>query len=74
MRDFNFSVNSSNLIYSFDLGTEASMYTEGFSVDNGSDWEIVKYFSAVFPWVRVSIFSIDLIIKTIDGCDLSKFN
>ena len=72
MWDFNFSIDSSDLVDSFNLGTETSVDTESFSVDDGTDWKVVKDFGTVLPWIWVSIFSVDFIIKSVDGCDLSK--
>ena len=71
MRHFNSSVNSSNLVDSLDLGAETSVHTEDFSINDGSNGKVVKDLSAVFPRIGVTVLSIDLIIKTIDGCDLS---
>ena len=72
MRDFNFSINGSNLVDGLDLWTEASVNAESFSVDDGTDWKVVKDFGTVLPWIWVSILSVDLIIKAVDGCDLSE--
>ncbi len=72
MRDFNFSINGSNLVDGLDLWTEASVNAEGFSVDDGTDWKVVKDFGTVLPWIWVSILSVDFIIKAVDGCDLSE--
>ena len=49
------------------------MDAEDFSLNNGTDSKVVKDFSAVLPWVSVSVFSNCFIIESIDGCDLSSF-
>ena len=72
MGNFNFSVNGSDLVDGLDFWTETSVNTESFSVDDGSDWQVVKDFCAVFPWIGVSVLSVDFIIKAINGGDLSK--
>ena len=72
MRDLYLSVDSSNLIDSFDFGTESAVNTEDFSIYDGSDREVIKDFSTIFPWIRISIFSINFIIKSIDCGNLSK--
>jgi hypothetical protein len=72
MRDFYLPVDSPNLIDGFDFGTESAMDTENFSIDDGSNREVIKDFSTIFPWIRISIFSINFIIESIDCGDLSK--
>jgi hypothetical protein len=47
------------------------MNAEDLSFNNSSNAKIVEDFSAVFPWVGVSVLSYSLIIETIDGSDLS---
>lgn len=69
--DFDLPVDGSDLVNSLDLGAEASVDTEGFSVNNGSNWQVVKDFCAVFPWIGVSILSVDFIVKAINGSYLS---
>lgn len=72
MRNFNFSINGSNLVDGLDLWAETSVDTECFSVDDGTNWKVVKDFGTVLPWIWVSILSVDFIIKAVDGCDLPK--
>ena len=71
MRNLNFSIDSSNLVDCFDLRAETSMDTEGFSVNDGTNRQIVKYFSAVLPGIWVSVFSVDFVIKAINCRNLS---
>ena len=71
MRHLNSSVNSSNLINSLDLRAESSMHTENFAINDSSNGKVVKDLSTVLPRIRVTVFSIDLVVKTIDSCDLS---
>jgi hypothetical protein len=72
MRYLNLSVNRSDLIDGFNLGTESTMNTEDFTVYDCSDREIVKDFGTIFPRIRIPIFSINFIIKSINSGDLSK--
>ena len=41
------------------------------TINDGSNGQIIKNFSAILPRVRISIFPIDLIIEAINGGDLS---
>jgi hypothetical protein len=70
--NLNLSINGSNLVNGLNLWAETSVDTECFSINDGTDWQVVKDFCAVFPWIRVSIFSVDFIIEAIDSCDLSE--
>lgn len=74
VRNLDLSVNCSNLINCLDLGTKPTMNTESLSINNGSYWKIIKDLSAVFPWIWVSIFSIDFVIKAIYCCDLPEYD
>lgn len=74
MRNLNFSVDGSDLINSFDLRTESTMDTESFSVDDGTNRQVVEYFSAVFPGVGISVFPVDFIIKSINSGNLSEYH
>jgi len=47
------------------------MYTEHFSINHSSNWQVVEHLSAVLPRIGVAIFSVDLIIEPIDCSDLS---
>lgn len=71
MWDFNFSIDGSDLVNGFDFRAETSVDAESFSVDDGSDWKVVKDFSAVLPRVGVTVFSVDFVIESVDGGDLS---
>ena len=72
MGDLNFSIDGSNLVDGLDFGTETSMHTENFVINNGSQRKIVKDFCAVFPRIRVSILPVNFIIESIDGGNLSR--
>ena len=72
MRDLHSSVNESHLIDSLDLGREAGVDTENFSLDHSSDAEVIKHFSAVLPWVGVSVLSNGLVVEAVNSCDLSS--
>ncbi len=47
------------------------MNAEGFPIDNGSNGQVIKDFGAVFPWVGVSVLSVDFVIKAVDSSNLS---
>ena len=72
MRHLYSSIDGSNLIDSLDLRTKSSMHTKNFAINDNSDGQVVKNFSTIFPRIRISVLSIDLIIKSIDCCDLSN--
>ena len=72
MRNFDSSVNSSDLINGFYLRAESSMNTEDLSINDSSDRQVVKDLSTIFPRIGISILSIDLIVKSINCCDLSN--
>ena len=73
MRHFDSSVNGPNLINGLDLGAETSVHAEDLAINDGSNREVVEDLSAVFPRIGVTVLPIDLIVKTIDGCDLSAW-
>ena len=73
MRDFNFSINGSNLIDGFDFRAETSMYAKDFIINDCSKRKIVKNFGAVLPRIGISILLVDLIIEAVDCSDLSGF-
>jgi hypothetical protein len=70
MGHLNSSVDCSNLIDSLDLGTKTTVDAEDFAIDDSSNGQIVEHLGAIFPGVRISVLSVDLIIKSIDSCDL----
>lgn len=49
------------------------MNTEDLTLDDGTDTEIVKDFSAIFPWVGVTILTNSLIVEPVYGSNLSGF-
>ena len=49
------------------------MNTENLSFDHSTDTEVVEDLSAVLPGIGVAVLSVDLIIESIDGGDLSRF-
>lgn len=48
------------------------MDAEYFSFNDGTDTKVIKDFSAVFPWVSISVLSDSLIIETVYSSDLSS--
>ena len=48
------------------------MDAEYLALNNSTDSEVIEYFSAVFPWVGISILSDGLIVESIDCGDLSS--
>jgi len=71
MRDLHSSIDESDLIDRFNFGGETTMNTEDFAFDDGSNAKVVEDFSAVFPWVGISILSNGFIVEAINGGDLS---
>lgn len=71
VRNLYFSINSSNLVNSFYFRTETSVDTKSFSINNCSNWQIIKHFGAIFPRIWITIFSVDFIIKSINSSNLS---
>lgn len=72
MRDLNLPIDCPDLIDSFDLRTKASMHAENLAVDDSSNGKVVEYFSAVLPRIGVTVFPINLIVKSINSRNLSK--
>jgi hypothetical protein len=73
MRNFHSSINESDLVNGFDFRRETTVNAEDLALNDSSDTEIVEYFSAVLPWVSVSVLSNGLIVESIDSSDLSCF-
>lgn len=42
------------------------------TVNNSTNGKVIKHFGAVFPRVRVSVFSVDFIVEPIDCGNLSE--
>lgn len=73
MRNLNFSIYGSNLIDSFDFRTEPAVNAKNFVINDSSKRKIIKNFGTILPWISITIFLVDLIIETIDSCDLPRF-
>lgn len=80
MRYLYSSINCSDLIYRLYLGTQSSMHAKDFTsiilwstINDSSDGKIIEDFSTVFPRIGVAVLSVDLIIKSINGGNLSAF-
>lgn len=41
------------------------------TINDGSNGKVVEDFSAVLPGIRVTVLSVDLVIESINSCDLS---
>lgn len=72
VRNFHSSIDESYLVNSLDLWGETSMDAEYLALYNSSDPKVIENFSAVLPWVCISILSDSLIIETIYCCDLAS--
>ena len=72
MRDLHSSIDESDLVDRFNFGGETTMNTEDFAFDDGSNAKVVEDFSAVFPWVGISILSNSFIVESINGGNLSS--
>ena len=73
MRNLYPSVDSANLIDGLNLWRKSSMNTQHFSVDDCSEWQVVKYLCAVLPGIGVAVFAIDLVKEAVHLGDLSAF-
>lgn len=71
MGNLDFSIDGSDLVNSFYFRAQTSVDAESLSVDDGSDGEVVKDFSAVFPRIGITVFSVDFVVESVDGGDLS---
>lgn len=71
MRNFHSSVNKSDLVNGLDLWRESTMDAKDFAFNDSSDAKVIENFSAVFPWIGVSVLSNGLVIESIHGSDLS---
>lgn len=71
MRNLNSAVDSSNLVDSLDLGAQTTVDAEHLAVNDSTNREIVEDLGAVFPRIRVTVFSVDLVVKSINCSDLS---
>jgi hypothetical protein len=71
--DLHSSVNESDLVNSFDFWGQSSMDAEDFSLDDGSNSEVVEHLGAVFPWIGIAVLSDCLIIESVHGGDLPSF-
>lgn len=74
MWNLNFSIDGSDLVNSFNLGTQSSMNTEYFIVNDCTQGKVIEHFCAVFPGIGISVLSVDLVIEPINSCNLSKLN
>ena len=70
--NFHSSVDKSHLIDGLDLWGESSVDAENLSFDNSADSKVIEDFSAVLPWVGISVLSNGLIVESIDGRDLPR--
>lgn len=72
MRDFNLSINRPDLIDGLDLRTESTMHAEDLAINDCSNGQVIEHLSTVLPRVRVAIFPINLIIKSINSRNLPE--
>lgn len=70
VRDLNSPVDGSDLVDGLDLWGEAAVDAQDLAVNDCSQRQIIKYFSAVFPRVGVAILSVDLVEEAVHLGDL----
>mmetsp|Transcript_2693 Transcript_2693/g.4548 ORF Transcript_2693/g.4548 Transcript_2693/m.4548 type:complete len:300 (-) Transcript_2693:74-973(-) len=70
--DLHSAVDESDLVDGLDLGGEATVDAENFSLHNSSNAEVVEDFSAVFPGVGVAILPDRLVVEAVDRGDLPR--
>ena len=63
------SVDKSDLVKSLDLWRETSVDTEDLALNDSGNAEIIEHFSAVSPWVWVTVLTHGLFVETIDCGD-----
>ena len=73
MRNFLNSLNRFDIVYLMQCWTQATMHTENFIVNNGSDRKIIKNISEHLPHLWISIFALAFSIKAINLRNLSCF-
>ena len=62
-----------HLIYCVQVWTQTSVHAEHSAVHDGTQREIIKYFTTPPPNVAASVFPLAFVIEAIDLCDLSRF-
>lgn len=63
------SVDKSDLVEGLDLWRETSVDAEDLALNDSGNAEIIEHFSAVSPWVWVTILAHGLFVETVDGGD-----
>ena len=66
VRDLLYSINLPNAVESVKLGTETSMKTKQFILNETGQRKVVEYVSEVLPDVGVPILAETLVVKAID--------
>ena len=71
MRDLLRSRNNTDLIECSDFGAEPSMDAENFAIYNGCQRKEIKNLAAGFPYGRIAVFCLTLLVETIHLSNLS---
>jgi hypothetical protein len=71
MRHFLFSVDASDLVEGVDGGTQPTVHTEDFIIDDSSQRQVVENGGAVSPHVGRPVLAQALIVESVHLRDLS---
>lgn len=71
MRHFLGSCDDADLIQRSYVWTQATVYAEDSTVDDGCEIEIVKHLATALPYVGVAILALTLVVKAIHLRNLS---
>jgi hypothetical protein len=54
------------LVDRIDVWTQATVYTENTTIDDSTEGQVVKYFTAIPPNIGATIFPLAFIVESID--------
>ncbi len=73
MRNFLYTIKSSDVVEGIDTGGETSMEAKDLIVDKSGQGKIVEEVGEVLPYIRVAVLSKAFVIEAIDLRDLAGF-
>ena len=63
----------SDLINRSDFGTQATVHTQDFAINHGSENQEIENLAARLPYRGIAIFLLTLFVESINLCDLTGF-
>ena len=72
VRDFYLAIDCPDLVDGLYFRAESTMHAENLAIDDCSNGEVIEHLSAVLPGVRIAVFPINLIIKSINSGNLPE--